>query len=117
METKTTTTANEIQLKSVFLNNKLWANSGKNANYNNHKITVKTNKGKITFDFWSSIANPEITNDNELIFAFYCFLSDSFAAEQTYFDFCSEFGYDTNTESKKIYNSCVRSKNKFDKIF
>ena len=68
-----TTTAGQITINSNFLGNKE-ANCIK-GNYNNHKITVTSNGKKLTFDFWASISQPEIRNENELIESFYCCLS------------------------------------------
>lgn len=33
-------------------------------------------------------------------------LSDSFAADLTYREFCAEFGYEAGQESRRIYNTC-----------
>ena len=69
-----TKTAGKITINSEFLNNKKANWGGKNDNWNNHKITVSHNGKRFSFDFWGSINNPEIANDQENVFAFYCSL-------------------------------------------
>lgn len=111
-----TTAAGQISINSTFLNNKSW--SGNEQNWNNHKITILHNGKKISFEFWGSIQNPEITTDEENIFALYCFLRDSEAASNSFKDFCNEFGYDEDSRrAEKIYKSCEKSLKKFNHIF
>ena len=111
-----TTAAGQITINSTFLNNKSW--SGNEQNWNNHKITILHNGKKTTFQFWGSIQKPEITTDEENIFALYCFLRDSEAASNSFKDFCNEFGYDEDSRrAEKIYKSCEKSLKKFNRIF
>lgn len=106
-----------ISIESKFLNNKNW-NFGSNINnFNNHKITVvnlETKKG-LSFEFWNSNASGKIKSESELLGAFECFLSDSCAAKETLEDFCGNFGYDLK-EGRKIYNACVKSLDKYDRV-
>ena len=63
----------QFRITSTFLNDKLWSADDKMQNYNNHLVTIvntETHK-KTAFEFWGSIMNPEITTENELMFAFY----------------------------------------------
>ena len=111
-----TTAAGLITINSNFLGNKNW--SANEQNWNNHKITILHNGKKTSFDFWGSIQNPEITTDEENIFALYCFISDSEAASKSFSDFCSEFGYDEDSRrAEKIYKSCEKSLEKFNRVF
>ena len=111
-----TTTAGQIKIKSIFLNNKQW--SGNVQNWNNHKITISCNGRKTSFDFWGSISKPEITTENELIFSLYCFLNDGISTiDNDFFDFCNEFWYECNREADKIFKACKRSLIKLEKVF
>jgi len=111
-----TQSAGQIEISNKFLNNKLWTNSNVH-NFNNHKIKVKTEHGTIFFDFWASLHNPEINTDNEIIYTLYCFLSDAAATEQSYTDFCTEFSYELDKKSLKVYKACEKLNAKFNKIF
>lgn len=118
MKTIIDTTAGKITIDSKYIGDKLWSADDKNRNYNNHVVTIFHNKKKLSFDFWGSIVNPEIQNDEENISAFYCFLSDAISAKETFEGFCSEFGYDTDSrKAEKIYKACVKSLKKAERVF
>jgi hypothetical protein len=116
-----TKTAGKIEINSEFLGNKpaKWdTKAGTSTNYNNHKVTIKHNGKRLSFDFWGSIMNPEIANDQENVFALYCFLSDAVSGKQSFEDFCSEFGYDEDSRSvERIRKECEKSLKKFEKVF
>jgi len=47
---------------------------------------------------------------NDLVFAFYCFLSDAHSGKETFEDFCGEFGYDTDSrKAENTYNACKKA--------
>lgn len=111
-----TKTAGLIVINSEYLGNKQWNNNS--INYNNHKVTVTHNKKSFSFDFWGSIVNPEISNDQESVFAFYCALSDGLSAKDSFSGFCSEFGYDEDSRNaERIYKSCEKSLKKIGRVF
>lgn len=111
-----TQTAGTISINSTFLNNKQWNCNVQN--WNNHEITILHNGKKTSFDFWGSIMHPEIKTEKELVYAFYCFLSDGISAETNdFFDFCDEFGYEPTRDSQKIYNACKKSLAKIKNVF
>ena len=114
-----TKTAGTIKINSVFKGNKLWKNgSDRFQNWNNHKVTVTHNGQKFSFDFWGSIANPEISNDQENVFALYCALSDGLSAENDFNEFCSEFGYDNDSRTaERIYKACEKTNAKINRVF
>ena len=60
--------------------------------HTHHVITVKNNETgkKLHFDFWNSIMSPQITDTEELKWAFECFLRDCLVAIESYEDFISE---------------------------
>ena len=111
------TTYKNISIKSQFLNNKNRNFGGNIDNFNNHKITVVNleTKKRLSFEFWSSNAIGEIKTEIDLIEAFESFLSDACAAKESLEDFCSKFGYELK-EGRKIYNVCVKSLNKYERV-
>lgn len=113
-----TKTAGKITINSEYIGDKLWAVSDKMNNYNNHKVTI-SHKGKTTsFDFWGSIAEPEIRDDQANVFAFYCFLSDGLSAKDSFDYFCAEVGYDSDSRTaERIYKLCKKSLKKAERVF
>lgn len=113
-----TKTAGEIIINSEYIGNKQWDADEKNNNYHNHIISVIYKGHKLSFDFWGSIMNPEIKNDQENAFSFYCFLSDSLSSSESFKDFCSNFGYNEDSrKAEKIYKLCKKSLKKYEKLF
>ena len=89
-------------------------------NWNNYMITVtntETNQ-KITFEFWASIAKPELKTEYDILNAFYCFVSDAIAGSYTFEEFCSEFGHNNDSrQAEKIYRKCKKQLEKLKKIY
>ena len=78
-----TTIYKNFKLTSTYIGSKPWNTDAKMQNNNNHRITV-TNTSihkRTSFEFWGSIVNPEIKKEQELLFAFYCFLSDGLSTK------------------------------------
>ena len=72
---------------------------------------------KTAFEFWGSIKNPEIKTEQELLFSFYCFLSDGECSRYGFSEFCLEFGYDENSrKAYRIYKACQKSLKKAERI-
>lgn len=86
-------------------------------NWNHHRVTVSKGGRRTTFDFWASIANPEIRSRSDLLGAFDCFLSDACAGQQSFDEFCSEFGYDNDSRrAEQTHKACIRSYDKAQRI-
>ena len=114
-----TTAAGLITINSECLGNKVsqWSDKD-NQNYHNHSVKVTHNKKSFSFDFWGSIMNPEIANDQENIFAFYCALSDALSAKDSLEGFCSEFGYDSDSRTaERTYKACEKTLKKVERVF
>lgn len=96
------------------------ANWGGNVeNWNHHTVTVtNTENGKRTrFDFWASIAKPELDSDYDIMNAFYCFVSDAIYGDMSFSDFCAGLGYDEDSrKAYKVWTACKRSKAKLERI-
>ena len=88
--------------------------------HNKFRVTICTNFGRASFLFYDSQANLskfELSADG-LQGAFECFLSDSCAGNDTYQNFCSEFGYEFySMNAKRIYKACASSSVKFSRLF
>ena len=114
-----TKTAGEIIIESNYLGDTLWSADNKMQNYNNSEVKVTHDGKSYSFDFWGSIVNPEIQNDQENVFAFYCSLSDALGAKDSSFeDFCSEFGYsDDSIKASNVYEKCEETLIDIESVF
>ena len=109
----------QFRITSTFLGDKLWSADDKMQNYNNHLVTIVNteNHKKTAFEFWGSIMKPEIETEQELLFAFYCFLSDGEGSRYGFDDFCANFGYDTDSrKAYKTFKACEKSLKKAERI-
>ena len=88
------------------------------ANWNHHKIRVYYKGRRLEFDFWASLAKPEVRSPREVLDAFECFLSDAISGNQDFEEFCSEFEYDTDSrKAEKTWKACKSSYSKFKRVF
>ena len=69
-----------------------------------------------SFDYWTSLANPEIADKKEVLQAFECFLNDCLVATDTLENFTSGFGYE-GKEARRIYAVCSRSLKKIERLY
>lgn len=89
-------------------------------NYNNYLITVTNTeiKERCTFEFWASIAKPDIETEKDILYAFYCFVSDAVSGDMEFEEFCGEFGYDTDSRTaEKTWKACKRSTAELERIY
>jgi len=103
-----------FKVKSTFKGNK--ASNWNPNNFNNHmiKVTNENTKQSITFEFWASITQPDITSDYDLLNAFYCFIGDCTSGAETFKDFCSNYDYSNDSiQAKSIHRACKKSLFKF----
>lgn len=93
-------------------------NDGQDRTHCHHVIRVKDMETKkfFSFDYWTSLANPEIADEKEVLQAFECFLNDCLVATDTLENFTSEFGYEEK-EARRIYAVCGRSLKKMKRIY
>lgn len=113
------TTYKQYQIKASYKGNKSWE-ADLQGNFHNHmvKITNTETKQSVTFEFWNSIAKGEITEEQEVLSAFYCFINDALAGMYDFDNFCSEFGYDNDSrQAEKIWRKCQKQYEKFTKVF
>lgn len=115
------TTYKNYTIKSEYKGDKAapWGVNWKQENWNRNIIHVRNTKTKtsIRFDFWGSIVSPELQSPYDLKNAFYCFISDAISGLASFDDFCSEFGYNTDSRTaEKIWKSCKKSTEKAKRI-
>lgn len=111
-------TFKQFEIKASYKGNKKaeWSQD----NFNNHMVTVTNleTKEKIRFEFWASIAYPVLKTEYDILNAFYCFVSDAVSGNYSFEQFCSEFGYDTDSrQAEKIYRKCIKQYDRLSKIF
>lgn len=107
------TTYKNFKISAEFDGKKVASWDANNDRHN--KVTVKNldNGKRTSFDFWGSVKNPRVESEYDLLNAFYCFVSDALAGVDSFENFCSEFGYDTDSRNaEKIWRACKRSTNK-----
>lgn len=62
--------------------------------------------------------NPEIRKDSENIEAFDSFVRDAVCGKDSFENFCSELGYDTDSRSaERIHKACIVSLHKLERIY
>jgi len=109
-----------VNVSATYKGDKKWNVSdrpGAPQNWNNHRVTVTTENGKCSFEFWASIAHPKIQSESDIIGALSCFVSDAMSSKDSFEDFCSELGYDSDSrKAYKIFKACERSYVKFERI-
>lgn len=87
-------------------------------NFNHYVVKVKNNDNnkRTSFDFWvgSALGKNYFNSDYELLNAFYAFCSDGLSSLDGFENFCSEFGYDTDSRrAERTFKACKRLANKF----
>ena len=82
---------------------------------------ANTENGERTrFTFWDSLDNTRrgvVLDGDELLSAFYCFVSDACRGLYSFSEFCNEFGYDEDSRSaERIFKACKRSHDSFCRV-
>ena len=89
-------------------------------NHNKYRVTLKNDKGSISFLFWDSIANTKAHKDLNINDAIASFGMDLGAIEDSmsYQDFKSQF-YDQTEEdiAQRAFNGCRKQAEKAKKLF
>lgn len=80
---------------------------------NHYRVFITINGEKVQFEYYTNAVSP--LKKDELINAFYCFLSDGIAYinARDIDDFQSEFGYTKVSECTQVYNACKRAYEKW----
>lgn len=113
------TTYKNFTIQAIFKGDKAAKWGGDTVNRNNYKVTVKNTEtgAKTSFDFWASIAQPKM-EENDLLHCFYCLVSEGISGGESFEDFCSELGYDQDSiKAKKTWKACGKMAEKLGKIY
>ena len=102
-----TTKWNDFEISNEYSGSKcaLWDNDS----YDRHNvITVKNLKtgDKFSFDYWTSRAKPDITEESELMDALDCYFTDASYGENDFDDYCREMGYDVPDNIYQSWKAC-----------
>lgn len=99
--------------------NTAWGDNGLRNKYFVY-VTNTDNGEKTRFTFWDSLDNTQrgvVLDGDDLLSAFYCFVSDVCNGLYSFSDFCGEFGYDEDSRSaERIYNACKRAYKSFIRV-
>lgn len=108
-------------ISSTYKGDKCWGSEGYHKepqNYHNHVVSISRPGHRVSFEFWGSIVDPEIKTTDVLRFAVYCFVSDAASGRMAFEEFCSEFGYSSDSiKAMKVWQSCKKSLAKCDRMF
>lgn len=93
--------------------------------YNHHyrfKVRISYNGKYKYFSYWTSYQDwrnaKEELDESDYMNALNCVLSDSYAAQGSFKDFCSESGYsDDSIKALKVYKACKRNAERLNKLF
>jgi hypothetical protein len=73
---------------------------------NGYRCTIKYQGRRYSFDFWQGVA---FTDDPTAEGCLDCLLSDAQAGEQSFEEFCSEWGYDEDSrKAERTHGACQR---------
>ncbi len=76
-------------------------------NATGYRCQIKYGRRSYTFDFWMGIAH---TDAPDLEGCLACLLSDASAGDQTFEDFCRDYGYDEDSRTaERTWKACQRT--------
>lgn len=88
--------------------------------HNKFKITIRTNGLSCSFFFFDSHDSYtrliKQLDHSSLASAFYSFLLDAQSGELSFDVFCSDLAYEYNHHAGKVYQACVKSFKKLERI-
>jgi len=106
-----------VNVSAIYKGDKKADWEGVPQNWHNHRVTVSTEHGKCSFEFWMSLAKPKMDGESDLLGALSCFVSDAMSGKDSFQDFCSELGYDSDSrKAYKIFKACEKAYAKFERI-
>ena len=112
MEAELKVCGKEFNLKSKLVSEGVkFPNSEDETLHNQFKISVKVDGMTKKFNFYGSMSDYEAgkkdLTEEGLKDAFRCLIDDGNAGDMSFEDFCSEFGYDTDSrKAEKIHKEC-----------
>lgn len=99
--------------------------NGDDSRFNHHyrfQVRIQFNENVRYFSYWTSFEDwrngKEELDESDYMNALNCVFSDSYAAQGSFNDFCSEFGYsDDSIKALKTYKECKRLYERLNKLF
>lgn len=89
-----------------------------------YRVSVKSDATgrRISFNYWDSIHNESLgnvgLNRDGLLSAFWSFVSDAAAGEETFADFAVDSGYDKDSYSaRSIHRACKSARERFGRLW
>jgi len=82
-----------------------------------YRVTVRYQWRSMTFDYWHGVAISEAPEDRpaDVVSSL---LMDAQAGEESFEDFCGNFGYDVDSrKAERIYHACQRAGRKVRRVF
>lgn len=114
------TTFKNFELRATYTGKKnpIWRD-GQDRTHCHYVIRVKDMETKkfFSFDYWTSLASPEINGEKEILKAFELFLDDCLIATDTVENFIYNNEFDTEKEARRIYAACSRSLKKMQRLY
>lgn len=115
-----TTTYGKFELRAIHAQEKNapWED-GKDRTHCHYIIRVKDVETKkiFVFDYWTSLANPIINSNVEILKAFELFLDDCLIATDTVENFIYRNEFKSEKEARRIYATCTRSLRKMQRLY
>lgn len=79
-----------------------------------YTVTLRYQGRQMTTDFW---LGPAISGEPEVENVIDCLLSDAMGSDQSFEEFCAEFGYDTDSrKAEATYKACKKSGEKLRRL-
>lgn len=77
-------------------------------------VTLRYQRRQMTLDFWQGVG---IEREPDALGVLSCLLSDAYAADQLFEEFCAEFGYDDDSRrAERTWRQCVAQTKKLRRL-
>jgi hypothetical protein len=90
-------TSNGVKFRATLSDTKApaWSDGGKHGHH--YRVTLSKPTARLTFDFWSSIADAEKGIKTVSPYSVLACISGDAYTPETFADFCGEFGYESDS--------------------
>jgi hypothetical protein len=108
---------NKITCKSVWVDNKSrpWEKQDPKYIQDHWKVTFSMEGRRMTVDFWMGSGHNGKSPEADGVLD--CLASDSHCSSMSFEDFCSEFGYDTDSRNaERTWKACRHNTNRLQKF-
>lgn len=85
------------------------------SNYNHNKVIIKRGGHQVTFSVWGSMVDPDLRMD--ILGIFGCILGDAMAGQESFCDFCMNFGYDEDSrKAERAWKDCIKTRKRISRV-